>query len=121
MTTRSLVSRLGSIYPQSLTAEITRLFGIEKAVNFLTVFAGTTIHVPSTLELENEERNLAIYDTLKESQSGAESRRLGTHLCQRYKLKRKELRKIYKQTRAKLKAAEKHREKDKLVAEYRRK
>jgi len=80
-----------------------------------------TVHVPSTTDIENEERNLAIYETLQRSQSGAESRRLGEVLCEQYKLKRKEIRAIYKQTKHKLKEAKKHIEKDKLVSEHRRK
>lgn len=104
-----------------MTGQILRIFGIEDTEKFLTVFAGMTIHVPSTADIENEERNLAIYETLKASQSAAESRRLGKVLCEQYRLKRKELREIYKQTKKKLKEARKFAEADKLVSEHRRK
>lgn len=121
MPARSVILKLAKIFPQSLTAEIHRIFGTEYVEKFITVFAGMTIRVPSTTEIETVERDLAIYETLQGSQSAAESRRLGALLCEQHKLKRKELRQIYKQTKRKLKEAKKHIEKDKLTSEHRRK
>ena len=121
MPSRVLIWKLAKIYPQSLIAEIYKIFGIEDTEKFLTVFAGMTIKIPSTIDIENEDRNLAIYETLKKSQSGSESRRLGTVLCEQHKLKRKELREIFNATKRKLREAKKSVESDRLTSEHRRK
>ena len=118
MPARSVILRLVKLFPQSLIAEIYRIFGIEDAEKFLTVFAGTTVRVTSTSELEDEERNLAIYETLRKSQSASESRRLGEMLCKQYKLKRSELRQVYRQTKRRLKDATSYLEADKRTGEH---
>jgi hypothetical protein len=97
------------------------MFGIENTEKFLNVFAGMTVRVPSTREMEEEERNLAIYHTLRTGTSASHSRRMGTILCERYRLKRKELRKIYWETKRKLKEANKFRESESLVSELKSK
>lgn len=98
--------------------EIYRIFGIEDTEKLLQVFAGTTIYVPSTKNLENEERNLAIYETLKKSKSMQETRRLGELLCEQYKLKTREMRLIRRQTEKKLQEAKRFVESDKLVSKH---
>ena len=118
MPTRSLIQKLAKLFPQSLIAEIYRIFGLDNTEKLILVFAGTTIHIPSTKDLEEEDRNLAIYETLQKSNSAAESRRLGHFICEQYGLKRKELRIIYKKTKKKLKEAKKFTESDQLVSAH---
>ena len=118
MPTRSLILKLAKIFPQSLVAEIHRIFRIEDTEKLLTVFAGTNIHIPSTKELEEEERNLAIYETLSKADSKSEMKRLGEVLCQRFDMKRREIRHAYLRTKKKLKEAEKFVEADKLTSQH---
>lgn len=100
--------------------EIYRIFGNPALTEkFLTVFGGTTIRIPSTKELEEEERNLAIYQTLMGSGSKSESRRLGKALCEHHGLTRREMRLLFKTTRRKLREAEKISESDQGVGKMR--
>jgi hypothetical protein len=90
---------LAQVFPQSLTAEILKLLGPEQTEKFLMVFAGTTIKVPTTKDVQEAERNLAIYDTLKKAKSPPESRRLGETLAEQYNISRYEVRELYRLTR----------------------
>jgi len=77
-----------------LIAEISKLLGSEAAEKFLIVFAGTTLKIPSTQDLQEAKRNLSIYDTLKDAKSKEEAKRLRAVLAERYDLRVKEVRHI---------------------------
>jgi len=109
---RSLITRLAKIFPQSLTSEILRIFGPELTEKFFLVFGGTTIKIPSTKEIREMQIGLAIYDTLHNAKSRAESRRLCAILGEQHDLKRKEVRKLYKYTKGMLREAKKVNEAD---------
>lgn len=82
-----------------MIAEVYHLLGAEMTEKFLMVFAGTTIHVPSTRDINEADRNLAIYDTLSKAKSPLESRNLCEVMCKQYNLRRFEVRELYRLTR----------------------
>jgi len=75
------------------------MFGEEVTEKLLTVFSGTTIHVPSVREQENAMRDLAIFETLERAEDSSASRRLGEALSSQYKISRRKLRHIYRTMR----------------------
>jgi hypothetical protein len=92
------------------------VFGTELTEKFILVFGGTTIHVPSTREIEEESRNVSIYSTLKNAKSIQQSKRLGQALCEQYDLDRTEMRDIFKDTKRKLREAKRVIDSDKRVS-----
>lgn len=88
--------KLVQLYPKTLIPELYKLFGEQITEKFLTVFAGTTIHVPSSREQENAFRDIAIFETLQNSKGAAESRRLGKALSAQYRISRRRIRHIYR-------------------------
>ena len=104
---RSLILRLAKVFPQSLIAEILKIFGPNLTESFLLVFGGTTIKIPSTKDIRDMQVSLAIYDTLKNAKSAAESRRLCEVLCEQHHLKRQEVRTLYRHTKKLLKEGKK--------------
>ena len=116
----SLITRLAKIFPQSLVAEILRIFGPDRTEKFIYVFGGTTIKIPSTKDIREMQISLAIYDTLKNAKSAAESRRLCAILGEQHNLKRQEVRALYKWTKKMLKEGNKYREEDSRVSRHQR-
>lgn len=112
MLEQSTVQRLVRLFPQSLIAEINRIFGAIATEKLMAVFAGTTIYIPSTKDLELAERDLAIHDTLLKCTTRAQSRRMGVVMCAQYRISRKELRDSYKKVRFLLRDGKKHIEAD---------
>jgi len=91
----SRLERLVQASPKSLIAEFLRIFGEQATEKLLTVFAGTTIQVPSTKNVEDALRDIAIYETLSQARNPAQSRRFGVSLAAQYRLTRVRVRKIY--------------------------
>jgi hypothetical protein len=115
---KALIIKLSKMFPQSLLADFERIFGTEATEKLLIIFAGTTLQVPSTKELDEAQRDIVIYKTLSGSKSISESRRLGVLLCQQYNISRREMRRIYKKTRRKLKEAKRFNDSDQRVGNH---
>lgn len=117
MQMRSYIEKLVQLFPQSLISEFNRIFGAEDTEKLLTVFAGVTLHIPSTRDIEEAVRNVAIYETLVRSASAVETRRLSGIMCEQYDLSRTELRQIFKKTRRELNEAKRTRAADSKIGE----
>jgi Mor transcription activator family protein len=91
--------KLSQLFPKTLIPEVHRIFGQEVTEKLLTVFSGTTIHVPSVREQENAMRDIAIFETLHSSKGASESRRLGEALSAQYGISRRRVRHIYRTMR----------------------
>lgn len=115
---QSLLAKLARIYPRTLLSEFYRMFGPEATEKLLTVFAGTTLHIPTTRDLEDAQRDVAIWETLSRSKSAAESRRLGEALCKQYKIPRRKMRYIYNSMRRLLKERTKFSTADKSTGQH---
>ena len=92
---RLLFEKWAKIYPKSLVSEFCRMFGPANTEKLLAVFAGTTLQIPSTKDLENAERDILIWETLRHSKSPNESRKLSANLASQYHLPRKKIRHVY--------------------------
>lgn len=121
MSMRLLLDKLSRLYPKSLVGEFYRIFGAEVTEKLLTVFGGTTIRVPTTKDLQEAQRNLAIYDTLIRSTTSKESRRLSTQLSNRYDVTKKEIRVIFRHMKRLNKESSKIKEADVAVGKHRKK
>jgi hypothetical protein len=91
--------KLSQLFPKTLIPEVFRIFGEEVTEKLLTVFSGTTIHIPSVREQENAMRDMAIFESLKTSKGSSESRRLGEALAAQYGISRRRVRHIYRTMR----------------------
>jgi len=109
------------MYPKSLVAEFFRLFGAADTEKLLTVFAGTTLRIPSTKELEEARRNIAIYETLSHAKSAAEARRLGEALMSQHNISRNQVRRVYKLTRKLLRESKRFSEADAKTGQLKKK
>jgi len=78
----------------------------------LTLFAGTTIRVPSTKEQDAAIRDISIYETLRGAGSASESRHLAEALAKQHKMSRRHVRSIYKKMRKLFKVNKKLQEED---------
>jgi hypothetical protein len=114
---RSSIEKIVKIFPQNLISEFHRIFGKEATEKLLTIFAGVTLHIPSTKEIEEAVRNIAIYETLIASRSGVETRRLSGIMCEQYDLTRKELRAAFRKTRRELNEARRTTAADQKIGE----
>lgn len=99
---RLITSKLIRTFPHSLLSEISRIFGPEATEKLLTVFAGVTLYIPSTKEIEEATRNLVIYETVNLAKSKTELGRLKTVLCEQFDISRKELAKAYQRMKKQL-------------------
>lgn len=115
---RTEISKLVKLLPQSLLGDFYRIFGPIVTDKLLTVFGGCTIQIPSTKDMDEAVRDYAIYVALESCGTGADSKRMGEVLCQKYDIKRKELRKVYRLTKAKLKEATRVIESDRRVSQH---
>lgn len=82
------------------------------------VFAGTTIKIPSTKDIREMEINLSIFETLNNTKTGAESRRLAEILAERYDLKHHEVRQAYRTVKKLLKEGRKMNEAETRITNY---
>lgn len=93
---RSQFEKLIELFPKTLIPEVYNLFGKEVTDKLLTVFAGTTIRVPSTRDQSNAIRDILIYETLCAAGSSSESRQLAQDMSKKCKMSRRHVRKIFK-------------------------
>ena len=106
------LDRLEVLYPSSLISEFHRVFGGEDTLKFLTIFAGTTIRVPSSKDQEKMSRGIEIYDALS---TKTVSRR---HLRERFGLSGKALRAIFREMKRSHRLATQHSRSDALVGKH---
>lgn len=118
----SLIDNLARLFPKSTIHEFFRIFGPEDTRKLLAIFGGTTIRVPSTEDLELAQRDLYIYEKLKEVRGdGVARRKLGGILEKELGLSRRKLRLIYRAQRKLHKEAEALRKLDEAVGRHKRK
>lgn len=84
----------------------------------LTVFAGTTIRVPSTKDQSNAVRDIHIYETLCGAGSASESRDLAEDMSKKYKMSRRHIRHIFKTMRRLYKVNKKLQEEDLATSQH---
>lgn len=115
---QSLLAKLAKIYPRTLLSEFYRMFGAANTEKLLMVFAGTTLHIPSTKDLEDVQRDVAIWETLARSKSAAESRRLGGILAKQHRIPRRRVREINRQMRRMMKENARFEAADKKTSQH---
>lgn len=115
---RLFLDKLVKMYPRSLLSEFYRMFGLVHTEKLLAVFAGTTLQIPSTKDIEHALRDISIWETLRRSKSPGESRRLSIHLAQQHQITHKRVRTIYYSMVRLLKENTKFTEADKLTGQH---
>lgn len=94
------------------------MFGEKMTDRLLTVFAGTTIRVPSTKDQSNAIRDIHIYETLCTASSASESRQLAEGMSKKYKMSRRHVRQIFKTMRRLYKVNKKLKEEDLATSQH---
>lgn len=116
---RLLLDKLAKIYPRTMLAEFHEMFGPAVTEKLLTIFAGTTLVIPSTKDLENAQRDVAIWETLRRSNDPGQSRRLTESLAQQHNIPHKKVRAIYYRMMRRLKANKRLNEAVRNVGQHR--
>lgn len=100
------------LFPKTLIPDFFNTFGKEVTEKLLTIYAGTTIRVPSTKDQDAALRKISIYETLRGAGSASESRRLAEALSKQHKMSRRHVRNIYRTMRKLFKVNKKLQEED---------
>jgi hypothetical protein len=90
------IDNLENFFSRSLIVEFGRVFGIDNTKKLLAVFAGMTIQVPSTEELQEMERDVAVFKILSSAKDRTQRRILRGEVCARFGLAKMEVQEIYR-------------------------
>ena len=101
------LEKLVQFYPRSLISDFYRVFGGEPTAKLLTVFAGTTMRIPGTREIQKLSRNIAIYETLRKAKSEGKTRKVIQQMSEKYGISKRRVRVVYREVRRRDKAAKK--------------
>jgi hypothetical protein len=115
---RISIEKLAEMFPQSLVSEFYRVFGLNNTQLLMTVFGGTKLEVPSTQDLEDAMRDIAIYESLKRARDLKGKKRLTNALAQQYGMPKRRVRGIFSKMRRLQRLNEKLRKADKAIGQH---
>lgn len=117
----SLLTKLALVYPKSLLNEFYTVFGDVTTTKLLSVFAGMTLKIPSSREVQKARRDLVIYETLQKATSKEEFRIIRKTLQAKHGLSKAKIKEIHKYMQKLHKAGKELQDADKAVSQHRKK
>lgn len=117
---RISLEKVVEMFPQSIVSEFYKVFGSENTEKLLTVFGGTKLEVPSTQALEEAQRDIAIYESLKRAHDSQEKRRLVSALMQQYDIPRHRVTVIFRTMKRHQRMSERLRRAEKSIGQHKK-
>ena len=114
------IGKLRVMFPRSLLAEFTEIFGEANARKLIDVFSGTTLEIPSRKALENAERDMLIYELLSISTSPQQGKEKRDKLSRKYNLSKGRVQEIFRQMKRQVKENRKFQQADESVGRLQR-
>jgi Mor transcription activator family len=117
---RISLEKVVEMFPQSIISEFYKVFGPENTEKLMTVFGGTKLEVPNTQDLENVQREIAIYESVKRAHDPQEKRRLIAALAQQYDIPKRRVNSVFRMMRRQQALAEKLKKAEKSIGQHRK-